>query len=33
MQRVKRMREMNGRRVAHKTLGKLLALGALAGVY
>ena len=27
------MRETNGQRVAHKTLGKLLALGTLAGVY
>jgi len=27
------MSESNGRRVAHKTLGKLLALGALAGIY
>src|ERR1700722_7083347 len=27
------MSDTNGRRVAHKTLGKLLALGALAGVY
>jgi hypothetical protein len=27
------MSETNGRRVAHKTLAKLLALGALAGVY
>jgi hypothetical protein len=27
------MTHTNGQRVAHKTLGKLLALGALAGVY
>ena len=27
------MSDTNGRRVAHKTLRKLLALGALAGVY
>ena len=27
------MNDTNERRVAHKTLGKLLALGALAGVY